>query len=176
MQGAYKLQARKLIWLKNNLGPGHCLVISTTLNLSLSLPLCFFLSPSFPLSLPLSLSFSFSLSVRWKRLKQVTWRLVSSIHMLRTHVRTLSEGERERWTITQKRREAYGSYVFCMCADLRSVLLLSVKSRSVRLSPCLEEERGGLSPSSAVSSEKAQRKRLHYPWCSLSNSSCWLEH
>lgn len=53
--------------------------------------------------------------------------------------------------------------VLYVCVDLRSVLLLSVKSRSVRLSPCLEDERGGLSPSSAVSSENAQTKRLHYP-------------
>lgn len=45
----------------------------------------------------------------------------------------------------------------CVCVDLRSVLLLSVMSRSVTLCPGLEEERGGLSLSSVVSSENAQK-------------------
>lgn len=43
----------------------------------------------------------------------------------------------------------------CTRADLRSVFLLSAESRSLRLSPGLEEERGGLSLSSEVSSENA---------------------
>lgn len=53
-----------------------------------------------------------------------------------------------------------------LLVDLPSAFLLLVKSRSARLSPDLEEEAGGLSPSSAASSESAHRKQLHHPWCS----------
>ena len=51
----------------------------------------------------------------------------------------------------------------CVCVDLRSVLLLSVKSRSGRLCPGLEEERGGLSLSSVVSSEKRTKETTTLP-------------
>ena len=98
--------------------------------------------------------------------------------MLHTHVRTLSQAERESEMGDNLEEEGkltvhmWFFFLVCVrtvrvrvrvCVDLRSVLRLSVKSRSERLCPGLEEERGGLSPSSVVSSEKRTKETTTLP-------------
>ena len=113
--------------------------------------------------------------------------------MLHTHVRTLSQAERESEmgdNLEEEGKLTVHMWFFflvcvrtvrvrvCVCVDLRSVLRLSVKSRSERLCPGLEEERGGLSPSSVVSSEKRTKETTTLPMMLFKkiNGICWLRH
>lgn len=134
MQGAYKLQARKQIWLKNNLGPGHCLVISTTLYLSLSFSFCFFLSSlpclSLSLALPLSL-FSFCQMETIKAGHMEASQQHSHVtHTLEPYLR-LRESERQMSDHLKKE----GTFVVplglvCVCACM-CVFWLTVSSPAV---------------------------------------------